>query len=400
MPKRLLMAVAMLCALTAYAVPTAPATIPRITFVNGAGQPCAGCKLFSYAAGTTTPLATYVDASGTSVNTNPITLDAAGGADIWLGSSSYKFILKDALGSTIWSVDQVNAGNLFACGPAGSVQIANSAVNGLSCDAQITINTTTHTLSIGTLPGNYVTIGALGTPTSWTLDTTTPATALASMGGGSVGAGTINQIAIYPSAGSAIVGSSAIPSSITGTTQAPGDNTTKIATTAYVATPGAINPTAVKLGAGVNMTGNQGNGLLVQHSTGATVTGDGVMFDANGNTVDSGAAAVSTVKARVSFNGLSGVSISDSFNIASVVRIGAGKYTITFTTPMPTANYTIAVSGTTVSGGTLIGGFIYDSAAGGFDPTTTTLTVAGIYQSGSSLLTGDLQRCDVVVFSN
>jgi len=33
------------------------------------------------------------------------------------------------------------------CGPANAIQAANSAVNGLTCDSQITINTTTHTIS-------------------------------------------------------------------------------------------------------------------------------------------------------------------------------------------------------------------------------------------------------------
>src|SRR6185437_16115648 len=115
------------CAL-ANSVPVTPIQNPHVTFVNGAGLPCAGCKLSTFAAGTTTPLATYTDSTGTSSNTNPITLDASGGAFIWLGSSSYKFILKDALGNTIWTVDNVNAGNLFPCGPANTIQAANGGV--------------------------------------------------------------------------------------------------------------------------------------------------------------------------------------------------------------------------------------------------------------------------------
>lgn len=165
-------------------VPVAPATIPHITFVDASGQPCSSCTLQSFAAGTTTPVATYVDSLGISTNTNPIVLDAAGGANIWLANSAYKFILKTAAGATIWSVDQVKGGGGLGgvCGPAGAVQIANSGVNGLTCDATIIINTTNHTLTVGTLPANHVTMVALGTPTSWTFDTTTPATALASLG--------------------------------------------------------------------------------------------------------------------------------------------------------------------------------------------------------------------------
>jgi len=88
MIRKLLTSLAILCA-TAYGqVPVSPIVQPHMTFVNGSGGPCAGCSLFSYGAGTTTPLATYTDASGTSQNTNPIILDAAGGAQIWLGAKT------------------------------------------------------------------------------------------------------------------------------------------------------------------------------------------------------------------------------------------------------------------------------------------------------------------------
>lgn len=181
MIKRLLIAVAILCAVTHAQVPVTPISQPRVTFVNAAGGPCAGCTLQSFAAGTTTPQATYVDSTGTSQNTNPIVLDAAGGAFVWLGANSYKLILKDTSGATIWSVDNVSAGQLLPCSSANAIQSANTAVNGLTCDPTITINTTNHTVNVGTLPAGHVSIGALGTPTSWAFDTTTPASAVASL---------------------------------------------------------------------------------------------------------------------------------------------------------------------------------------------------------------------------
>src|SRR6266702_3788653 len=103
--------VAMLCAVTQAQVPVTPIVQPHMTFVDAAGNPCAGCSLFTYTAGTTTPFPTYTDSLGTSVNPNPIILDASGGPQtpsgssggIWVGRVSYKFILKDALGATIWS---------------------------------------------------------------------------------------------------------------------------------------------------------------------------------------------------------------------------------------------------------------------------------------------------------
>lgn len=282
--------------------PVSPIQNPHPVFNNAVGLACAGCSLYSYAAGSTTPQATFTDSTGATQNTNPLILGADGGpltpsgtsGAIWMGQLAYKFVLIDLLNNTVFTVDDINAngaGGLFPCGPSGAIQIANSAVTGFSCDPTITINTSAHSINVGTLPTAHVSIGSLGTPTSWVFDTTTPATALASLGGALTNAGTLNQLAYYASAGTALSGTSSIPSAITATTQSPGDNSTKIATTAYVALPGAINPTGVQIATGVSMTGNQGTGAAVQHSTGSTSSGHGVNFDANGNTIDSGCAA-------------------------------------------------------------------------------------------------------------
>jgi len=76
-------------------------------FFDSNGDPLASGKLYSYAAGTTTPLATYTDKSEDTANTNPIILDSSGFASIWLGSSAYKLILKDSDDVQQWSVDDV-----------------------------------------------------------------------------------------------------------------------------------------------------------------------------------------------------------------------------------------------------------------------------------------------------
>lgn len=293
--KKLLISFAMLCAVSGAQVPVTPATIPHITFVGAAGLPCAGCSLYTYTAGTTTPFPTYTDSTGVSQNTNPIILDAAGGANIWVGRHSYKFILKDALGNTIWTVDNVTSTGLSPCGPANSIQISNSAVTGLNCDANITIDPINHTLNVGTIVGSRVTIGALGTPTNWTFDTTTPATALASLGGGLIPTCTINQLVFYAAAGNILNCTSAIPSGITATTQTPGDSSTKLATTLYVALPGPINPTSLQIASGTAVTGNQGTGLLLQHSTGTTTIDNCAKFDATGNVIDAGGPCSSVV---------------------------------------------------------------------------------------------------------
>ncbi len=59
------------------------------------GIPLSGGKLFSYAAGTSTPQATYTDSTGGVSNANPVILDSTGCAHVWLGNNSYKFNLLD-----------------------------------------------------------------------------------------------------------------------------------------------------------------------------------------------------------------------------------------------------------------------------------------------------------------
>lgn len=111
-----------LAILAALLMVTAPAAaqgtvapVPQQVFFTAAGAPCASCLLYTYAAGTTTPLATYsVQALTPGLeNTNPIVLNTAGrnpNGGIYLSAASYKFVLKTAGGlSTIYTQDNVGA---------------------------------------------------------------------------------------------------------------------------------------------------------------------------------------------------------------------------------------------------------------------------------------------------
>lgn len=81
-------------------------------FFDNNGNPLAGGLIYTYAAGTTTPAATYTSSSGLTANANPIVLDSAGRtpAQIWLTSGlSYKFVLQTSLGVTIKTDDNIFA---------------------------------------------------------------------------------------------------------------------------------------------------------------------------------------------------------------------------------------------------------------------------------------------------
>lgn len=79
--------------------------LPRLRFFDSNGDPLSGGKLYTYAAGTSTLLATYTDQTEVVQNANPVILDSNGEASVWIGASSYKFVLKTSADVTIWTVD-------------------------------------------------------------------------------------------------------------------------------------------------------------------------------------------------------------------------------------------------------------------------------------------------------
>jgi len=87
-------------------------------FFTNTGSVLTGGKLYTYAAGTTTPQATYTTSSGNVARTNPIILDAAGrvpdGGEIWILPVSYKFVLKDSNDVLIATYDNIFGSGAFA----------------------------------------------------------------------------------------------------------------------------------------------------------------------------------------------------------------------------------------------------------------------------------------------
>ena len=81
---------------------------PKMQFFTAGGIPLVGGKIYTYAAGTVTPLVTYTTVSGNQTNTNPVILDSRGEASVWLGGASYKMKLTDSTDVEIWTVDNIS----------------------------------------------------------------------------------------------------------------------------------------------------------------------------------------------------------------------------------------------------------------------------------------------------
>jgi hypothetical protein len=88
-------------------------------YFTAGGIPLVGGKVYTYAAGTTTPLATYTTAAASTPNANPVILDSRGEASIFFSAANYKIVVKDSLDSTIWTQDNL-AGDLLGVLAASS----------------------------------------------------------------------------------------------------------------------------------------------------------------------------------------------------------------------------------------------------------------------------------------
>jgi hypothetical protein len=120
----------------------------RQRFFSASGIPLSGGKIYTYVAGTTTPLATYTDATETSANTNPIILDANGECNLWLGSGSYKIKLTNSADVEQWTVDFVNQSSIQSL--ASSDYIENLGITCSTSSNALTINVKT---ASGGVPG-------------------------------------------------------------------------------------------------------------------------------------------------------------------------------------------------------------------------------------------------------
>ena len=147
---------------------------PKQQIYGSDGAPLVGGKIYTYAAGTTTPLATYTDYGAGTPNTNPIILNSLGQANIWLASgSSYKFSVYTSADVLLYTVDNISS-------PLDSAGLAAT----LSSPTPIG-NTVPNTGAFTTLTATTGNITTVNATTSTTTGVTTTGT-LTFSGGGSM----------------------------------------------------------------------------------------------------------------------------------------------------------------------------------------------------------------------
>lgn len=117
------------------------APAPKAQFFDATGAPLVGGKVFTYAAGTTTPLATFTDATALTPNTNPVILDSRGECNLWFSTAtSYKVVLKNANDVTQWTVDNIATYGTIASQNSNNVSITGGTISGITATFNVTGN--------------------------------------------------------------------------------------------------------------------------------------------------------------------------------------------------------------------------------------------------------------------
>ena len=120
---------------------------PKQQFFDANGNPLVAGKVYTYAGGTTTPIATYTDQTGATANTNPIILDSRGMANIWLQPTiAYKFLITDSTDVTQYTTDNilvpVDDLSFASPPPIGDVEPDTGAFTTLSATLNVTFSGT------------------------------------------------------------------------------------------------------------------------------------------------------------------------------------------------------------------------------------------------------------------
>ena len=134
---------------------TSNATPPKLQFLDSNGAPLVGGKLYTYAAGTTTPQTSYTDYGGLTANLNPVILDSRGEASVWLDTAMYKMALYDSDNVLIWTVDNLNGGDvatlaeLAASGGSNLIGFLQAGIGAVATTVQAKLRESVSVLDFG-----------------------------------------------------------------------------------------------------------------------------------------------------------------------------------------------------------------------------------------------------------
>lgn len=138
-------------------------------FFDANGVPLSGGKLYTYAAGTTTPQTTYTSSTGATANENPIQLNSAGRVsgttEVWLDITvAYKFVLKTTDDVQLWSADDISGmsgiGNPLPV-PSGGTGRATATAYAVICGGTTATGALQSIASVGTT-GQVLTSNGVG----------------------------------------------------------------------------------------------------------------------------------------------------------------------------------------------------------------------------------------------
>ena len=122
-------------------------------FFTSTGAVLTGGKIYTYAAGTTTPAVAYTSSNGATAWTNPIVLDAAGrvpsSGEIWLTDGViYKFVLKDSNDVLIATYDNITGINSNSVAYTNQQEIVTATAGQTVFDLSISYQPGTNSLSV------------------------------------------------------------------------------------------------------------------------------------------------------------------------------------------------------------------------------------------------------------
>jgi hypothetical protein len=157
----------------------------RFRYFDSNGFPLSGGKVYTYAVGSTTPAVTYTDYALTTQNTNPVVLNIAGEAQIFLPYGvGFKFIVTDPNDAVLTTEDNVygNAASNSVTGNSGGgptgIWIASISTPTYVSPQVLTIpGNETGNFSIGTRI-KYVVLGSIGYGTILDSSYTSPLTTI------------------------------------------------------------------------------------------------------------------------------------------------------------------------------------------------------------------------------